>query len=243
MLSLRTVRGLAVCGAAGVFLALTGAFGMAGPLAVRLAYRIGLCLLGAMVGALIRWRLADDGRIEAAPWRYGAILALGITLPFTVVVWLVTSLAFFGGVSPATLPGFLPPVLLITVVMTALNFLVQRRPAETHAAPAGAAPPRFLERLPPKLRGGELYAVESEDHYLRLHTSRGQDLILLRLSDAVAELEGIEGAQTHRSWWVAKDAVQDARRGDGRATLTLKNGVEAPVSRAYARALREAGWF
>jgi DNA-binding LytR/AlgR family response regulator len=85
--------------------------------------------------------------------------------------------------------------------------------------------------------------VEAEDHYLRLHTSRGQDLILMRLSDAVAELEGIEGAQTHRSWWVAKAAVEAARRGDGRATLQVKGGVEAPVSRAYAKALREAGWF
>ena len=85
--------------------------------------------------------------------------------------------------------------------------------------------------------------MEAEDHYLRLHTSRGSDLILMRLADAVAELEGIEGAQTHRSWWVAKAAVVDARRGDGRAVLTLTNGVEAPVSRSYAGALRAAGWY
>ncbi len=65
----------------------------------------------------------------------------------------------------------------------------------------------------------------------------------MRLADAVPELEGIEGARTHRSWWVAKAAVADARRGDGRAVLTLKNGAEAPVSRSYAGALREAGWF
>ncbi|MDB5460698.1 MAG: DNA-binding response regulator, partial [Caulobacteraceae bacterium] len=91
--------------------------------------------------------------------------------------------------------------------------------------------------------GGELYAVQAEDHYLRLHTSRGTDLILLRLADAVAELEGIEGAQTHRSWWVAKAAVTDVRRADGRATLTLRNGVEAPVSRSYTGALRDGGWF
>ncbi|HWU79559.1 MAG TPA: hypothetical protein VN158_05780, partial [Caulobacter sp.] len=37
--------------------------------------------------------------------------------------------------------------------------------------------------------------------------------------------------------------VEAARRGDGRATLQVKGGVEAPVSRAYAKALREAGWF
>ncbi|MFX8624480.1 LytTR family DNA-binding domain-containing protein, partial [Acinetobacter baumannii] len=83
------------------------------------------------------------------------------------------------------------------------------------AAPAGAPPPRFLERLPLKLRGAEIYAVEAEDHYLRLHTSRGSDLILMRLSDAIVELEGLEGARTHRSWWVAKGAVRDAKRGDG----------------------------
>ena len=78
---------------------------------------------------------------------------------------------------------------------------------------------------------------------LGLHTSRGSDLILMRLADALAELEGIEGSQTHRSWWVAKAAVSGAKRGDGRAVLTLRNGVEAPVSRSYAGALREAGWF
>ena len=85
--------------------------------------------------------------------------------------------------------------------------------------------------------------MEAEDHYLRLHTSRGSDLILMRLADAVAELEGIEGARTHRSWWVAKDAVVDAKASDGRAVLKLKNGAEAPVSRTYARALRQARWW
>ncbi|HEX2559455.1 LytTR family transcriptional regulator DNA-binding domain-containing protein, partial [Phenylobacterium sp.] len=30
---------------------------------------------------------------------------------------------------------------------------------------------------------------------------------------------------------------------DGRATLKLKDGSEAPVSRTYARELREKGWI
>jgi hypothetical protein len=244
MLSPRAVRGWLVSTAAGVFLALTGAFGMDdAPLAVRLAYWVGLCLTGAAVGSGIAWRLNRDGRVAASPWLYAAILTLSITLPFTVFVWLVTRPVFFGDLDPRALPGFLPPVLLVTSAMTGLNFLVQRQPPQTHAAAPEAPPPRFLERLPPRLRDGEIHAVQAEDHYLRLHTSKGQDLILLRLSDAVAELEGIEGAQTHRSWWVARAAVEQARRGDGRAVLTLKGGVEAPVSRAYARALREAGWF
>jgi DNA-binding LytR/AlgR family response regulator len=88
-----------------------------------------------------------------------------------------------------------------------------------------------------------LYAVSSEDHYLRLHTSKGSDLILMRLSDAIIELEGLEGAQTHRSWWVAKEAVESTRRDGDKVVLLLKGGAEAPVSRPNMRPLREAGWF
>ena len=42
------------------------------------------------------------------------------------------------------------------------------------------------------------------------------------LAEALFELEGVEGAQVHRSWWVARAAIAQARRGEGRATLTLK---------------------
>ncbi len=71
-------------------------------------------------------------------------------------------------------------------------------------APVGAV--RFAERLPAKLRGAVIYAVSAQDHYLRLHTSKGSDLFLMRVSDAIAELDGSEGAQTHRSWWVVREA-------------------------------------
>ena len=117
-----------------------------------------------------------------------------------------------------------------------------QRPRETHAA-TGDAPPRFVDRLPLKLKGAEIYAVSAEDHYLRIHTDRGSDLILMRLADAVGELEGLEGAQTHRSWWVAKSAVVEVKRGNGRATLTLSNGLQAPVSRRFSAELREDGWY
>lgn len=142
-------------------------------------------------------------------------------------------------------------VLGVTSAITAVGWLVERafddaRPgAVTHApSPGGATQSvRFLDRLPAKLKGGALYAVSSEDHYLRLHTSKGSDLILMRLSDAIAELEGVEGAQTHRSWWVARDAVEDVRRDGDKVILRLNGGIEAPVSRPNVRALREAGWF
>jgi hypothetical protein len=236
--------GVGVAGLAGMFLAAVGAFGTdAAPWPARFAYWIGLCIGGSLIGHLMSHVFRRFGLMDERPWIWGPLIVAAITLPFTFVCWAVSQLVFSGQLELAALPHFFLPVLVVTSAMTTIVVMVHRRRAVTHAAPAGAAPPRFLERLPLKLRGAEVWAVEAQDHYLRLHTSKGQDLILMRLTDAVAELEGIEGSQTHRSWWVAKDAVTDAQRGDGRAVLTLKDGAKVPVSRAYARILREAGWF
>ena len=184
--------------------------------------------LATLVGAGIFIPVYVKGWLRARPLAGSLVVALVMSVPLTGLVWFLGPQFFPGymATDPRRLPGFFPPVFLVSALMTAINHLAadhaERRKAQvTHAAPAGAPPPRFLERLPVKLRGAELYAVQAEDHYLRVHTSRGSDLILMRLADAVA----------------------DARRSDGRGTLVLKNGVEAPVSRSYAGPLRAAGWF
>jgi hypothetical protein len=248
-LGLGLLRSVAIAAAAGLFLAYAGAFGTAAaPLPQRLGYWITTMVLATLVGAAIFLPPYLLGWLRPRPLVGSVIVALVMSAPLTVLVWFLGPQFFpdFLATDPKTLPGYFPAVFLVSLLMTAINHLVadhddRRKARATHAA--GAAPPRFLERLPVKLRGGELYAVQAEDHYLRLHTSKGSDLILMRLADAVAELDGLEGAQTHRSWWVAKAAVADARRSDGRGVLVLKNGVEAPVSRSYAGALRDAGWF
>jgi DNA-binding LytR/AlgR family response regulator len=238
----RHARGAGLALLAGVFLALTGAFQTGdAPLWVRLVYWTTVMIIGTAVGVASSLVVDRSGWLEDRPWLQGALLVVVLSPPLVVLVWLVTALAFSDDAPRlALIPRYILPVLVVTAATTALNYVVQRKPEVTHALPAGSGPPRFLERLPPKLRGAEIFAVQAEDHYLRLHTSKGQDLILMRLADAVTELEGIEGARTHRSWWVA---VTGARRGDGRATLSLKGELTVPVSRAYAAALRAAGWF
>lgn len=242
MLDLGREAALAI--AAGVFMALIGALGTAGaPLPLRLGFWIGMMFAGTAIGHGINAVAMRVDLYERQPWLWAGLTALLITPPLTLVVWFFSGWMLRQGLRPELILANVPAVLLISTAMTSLTVLSQKRPVETHAAPADAAPPVFLDRLPAKLRGAEVYAVQAEDHYLRLHTSKGQDLILMRLADAVAELEGLEGAQVHRSWWVAKDAIAEAERGNGRATLTLTNGAVAPVSRTYARALRAAGWF
>lgn len=240
------LRGLAVAVAAGVFLALSGAFGTGeAPPARRLAYWVAVMIAGGLWGhlcALTARRFID---LDRRPWLASAAISLAIAVPGTVLVWAATGLFFFGALPPAgRIPGFLLPVLLVTAAMTTLNlFLARGRPTITHAAAPGRPPARFPQRLPARLRGAAIHAVQAEDHYLRVHTDRGSDLILMRLTDALAELEGLDGARTHRSWWVARAAVTGVSRGDGRALLTLPGGLQVPVSRRHARRLREAGWY
>ncbi|MDP1910079.1 MAG: LytTR family DNA-binding domain-containing protein, partial [Hyphomicrobium sp.] len=68
-------------------------------------------------------------------------------------------------------------------------------------------------------------------------------LILLRMRDAEAELTGVDGLRIHRSWWVARSAVEKVLR-DGRGyKLRLTNGLEPPVARDRVAALKAAGWI
>ena len=237
------LRGVAVAIAAGVFLTFSGAFGtIDASLGLRLTYWMLMMITGYAWGSFVAGFFFRGGRRRTGNLLLDAALAaLVMSGPFTLVVWVATRTLLSSNIPFQYLPILFGYVLLVSVALTAINLLIEtRRSAVTHAGPQ---PPKFLDRLPLKLRGAQVWAVEAEDHYLRLHTSKGQDLILMRLADAVAELEGIEGLQVHRSWWVARDAITDAKRGDGRATLTLKDGAEVPVSRTYAGLLRDRRWI
>lgn len=100
----------------------------------------------------------------------------------------------------------------------------------------------FRARFPPGL-SGRLLCLEMEDHYLRIHTEGGSDIILMRMSDAERELVGMPGMRVHRSWWVAREAVTGLRREGTRLELLLENGMAVPVGKTYRSALRDAGWF
>lgn len=239
-------RGLLLALGGGALLAFSGAFGMGDmPLWFRLVYWEPMMLIGALWGHLASGLVEKHIDLDRRPWLMAGVLTAVISGPIAITVWAATTVIFDDdhALDIDRLPAFLLPVVMVTGVLSLLNVFLSRTPVQTHAAPVGGAPARFLDRLPPRLRGAAIRAVESEDHYLRIHTDRGSDLILMRLSDALGELEGLEGAQTHRSWWVARNAVRQVSRGEGRATLTLDDGLEAPVSRRYAKALREAGWY
>ena len=114
------------------------------------------------------------------------------------------------------------------------------RGAPNGALPAPPNPPPLLDRLPLDQRA-PLVSLSVEDHYVRVRTTKGETMVLLRLGDAIRETTGVDGLQVHRSHWVALDHVQAARREADRAVLTLAHGPDIPVARSYIPAIRDAG--
>jgi len=112
-------------------------------------------------------------------------------------------------------------------------------------APPGSVPapgsPRLDGRLPAPLRGAEIYALEAEEHYTKIHTSKGNTLLLMRFSDAIVEMEPQPGLQVHRSFWVSRRAVERVARVEQRWVVRLKGGLEIPVSRSYRVSVQSAG--
>jgi hypothetical protein len=136
--------------------------------------------------------------------------------------------------SPADDPGTLPGNRLDTA-------MVDQDPVHAILTPQVGANP-LLDQLPAEL-GSEVIALEMEDHYVRVHTALGSDLVLMRMRDAVACLDEADGKRVHRSWWVARSAVEDVKREGRKIRLILPRGIEAPVARAQASELRNAGWI
>ena len=125
--------------------------------------------------------------------------------------------------------------------------------APTAPEPGADAPDTALQTdLPPaqinQIRiGNEVFAVEdllyirSEDHYLRIVTSRRRMLTRGRLSDAIAQLDIRQGIQINRSTWVSFDAIQSTE-DDGRGILSviLADGEQERVAQSRRIAFQSA---
>lgn len=100
--------------------------------------------------------------------------------------------------------------------------------------------PRLYSRLSAAFVG-PVVALQSEDHYVRVHGPRGSELVLMRLRESIAEMEGEPGDQVHRSWWIARAGISRVERAGRSWSVHLINGGIAPVSRDAVYRLRQAG--
>jgi DNA-binding LytR/AlgR family response regulator len=233
--------------AAGLVMAFIGPYGTGGLAATpRAAYWVLSIVGGGVIGIALDETL---GRRFRSFWRRVLAVSFAMT-PAVALLVIAIGLAFIPrGGRPALAPAFFIQVLVISVLVMTLRALLwrpQRTVVETRtviATPLPEAEAAFRRRLSSRRRAARLIAVRAEDHFLRVFTDAGEELVALRFADALDELSGAAGFQTHRSWWVAADAVQQVRWRKGGGEARLVCGVAAPVSRKHAPMLKAAGWF
>jgi hypothetical protein len=258
-LARKLVIDLSVMAVIGIVLAVLGPFGSSAmPFANRLAYWTLFSLAGYFCYQPVGYAVVRLGpRLQLPLWFLWAAAVFLATIPMAIFVWLVNSYPGPMRMPPldVAVQHYFAVLVIGTLVTLFFNLLPVTRsdggprsdpaPANQAVAPEPSLPGaqvRFLDRLPPHL-GTDLIALEMEDHYVRAHTVLGSELILLRLRDAIAELDGIEGVQVHRSWWVARHAVEDVQRDGRNLRLILPGGLVAPVARANAATLKQLGWI
>jgi hypothetical protein len=233
----------------GLFLALIGPFGnyLNGGFAARALYWIVACWVGLVLyGLVLRTALGPMRRLGASPWPaimatilVGSVAQAAATRAAARALW--PELAQIG---PSPIQWYFQVVALAAPLTLALAWaagsLTRARPTE--ARPPAPGEPALLAKLPARL-GRNIICLCMEDHYVRVHTPAGSALLLMPLGQAIAEAAPVAGVKTHRSWWVARNAVVRTEGGPRAMRLHLSNGLVAPVSRAAISTLRKEGWL
>ena len=239
----RTAADVSLWAAIGVVMAFLGPFGSSQrPLFERFVYWQ-LCMVGGgIIGIAID---APLRKLLSGFWPRLLSVSVLMTPPVTGLVGLVNHWLSGMRLGPANIAAPWFQVFVVCFAAMLFRQLVWSRAPEATAAPETPGDPAetFRQRLSAKRRAAALIAVEAEDHYLRVHTDAGAELITARFGDALAELARAPGFQTHRSWWVAADAIDEVRWRRGRGEAKLKCGLTVPISRSQAAPLKAAGWF
>lgn len=188
------------------------------------SYLLAIPLLGGLVLIVqseFGGRAAVAGEAELSLWTYVQIIGLGMV--FFVVFWLIYYRAAKHTAEAET---------------ARLNTSGER------AEPAGLSNTALHQKLPAGF--GPIIALSVEDHYVRVHAvqqsaTAHSEMLLMKLSDAIALMGDDAGLQTHRSWWVAICAVTGHTRTGRNIYLTLACDISAPVSRQNVAKVRAAG--
>jgi hypothetical protein len=203
--------------------------------------------LVAVLGSGLAGIAADSALAPRVPgfWTRILTVSLAITPPVTLYIYALNAVMLDLPRRPWLLPQLGWQVLVVMLLIMTLRALAWRRVIETRTIvvpPLPEAERTFRLRLSAKRRSARLIAIEAEDHYVRVHTDLGPELLTMRFSEALEELALAHGYRLHRSWWALADAIEAVRWTRGTGEARLAGGLVAPVSRNCAATLKQAGW-
>lgn len=219
----------------GVGLALIGPFGTFGtmPLPMRLGYWIVLTL-----GSFAIWWLIERALVAAFGKRGLLFEQLTVLVPFAAAnsVFLAGLHSAINTATALSIPSswsyyFASHLVLSSLVIAPLILLTHTLLTHVQAQASSDTTQFLTSALPPALRGQAPYALAAEGHYVRVYTALGEALVTMRFEDALRALAGVDGIQTHRSWWVARGEILQVKPLGSAYEATLRCGLKVPISR------------
>lgn len=229
-----------------VLLAMIGPFGTFGALGLgeRLVYwTLATVIVWAPASIMARQFASSNWPVLRPVWARTLAAAAIAAAPGAFVV------AFLEGAMRGmdiTGPGLLRLYVYVFVLSGVTALIVSRltrsrtrvlaeEPTLSDSSPsAPVATPSILgSRL-----GGEILSLTMEDHYLRIVSTVGEDLVLMRMADAERLLSGA-GWRIHRSHWVASRALDRVERNGRRRIAILSDGRSLPISHDRSAALEQ----
>lgn len=226
---------------------LAGPFGTYEHLTIqgRALYWGGIALSGTVIGfgvrAVLLWW---TGRESSYGFCLLAAFVLTIIFAPMVIGWRMVMMRYSPGLSVS-------PSLIIfnTFVISAAIFTMRMLLMPPDAAAdelegemrGDNIAARLVRRLPEDMQC-EILSLTARNHHVEVTTTEGRTILRMRLTDAIIEMEGVEGFCIHRSHWVARHAILRVERLNAqKVVVVLRNGDELPVSRKYRDNLEQAG--
>lgn len=137
-----------------------------------------------------------------------------------------------------------PTLIAVTLIVNLIINLQHPDPAPPQPVsvppPSGARPPTLLQSKLPHHLGHDIVAVQAQDHYVEVTTTKGSAMVLMRLRDVVQDLAPLGGLQVHRSWWVNLSHVVRTDKTPSGPQLVLTSDQRVLVGRSFRAKLRDA---
>ncbi len=208
---------------------------LSGDLLICLFDWTGMIVIGTALAAGLLPGAIRIGRRFGLPLGLSAALAIAVTAaPIGLVAALFSAWAWpkeVGRMSPAD--WYIKTLLVEAFIVAGWVMLEQLRRGRGLSVPAQAGPHAAAR--------GDVFCLQMEDHYVRIHTPHGSSIELMPMKAAIARYGRADGARVHRSWWVAHAAIARVEREGRNRRLVLESGLIVPVARNSIAQLRALG--
>jgi hypothetical protein len=201
---------------------------LSGDLLICLFDWTGMIVIGTGLAAGTLPGLIRFGRRLGLPLGAAAALAIALTaLPIAAAAALFSAWAWpreVGKMSPGD--WYVRTLLVEAFIVAGWTMMEQVRRARTH---------KVAISLPTT---SDVFCLQMEDHYVRIHRPGGSTIELMPMTAAIARYGRPDGLRVHRSWWVARDAIRAVQQEGRNWRLILRDGQIVPVARSSIATIR-----